>query len=351
MTAIVNTMIGKKLLQVLVLLPILSACAAAPIPAGSPDSGSLQVIPSTTPLPAIINTTEPAAVSPGVTPAPTSTPTDTAEPLAGGAFSLPTETPYPVNGTFVIGQSWEGRPIEVVQFGSGDHAVVLIGGIHGGYEINTVELSNLLIGHFQQRPDDVLPNIRLMIIPNANPDGVVRGTGIEARFNARGVDLNRNWGCEWEATAVVQDLEVNPGSRIFSEPETQVLRQFFLSMMPDVVLFYHSAAGGVFLGECMEAPAPRWLGDLLEESTGYPHYESFDYYHVTGDASNWLVEQGIPAAVIELYSRDLPEFEANLRGVLAIQCHYVQLDLDEGRFIEGQAAAYERLCGPFGADS
>ncbi len=58
-----------------------------------------------------------------------------------------------------------------------DMRIALIGGIHGGYEFNTVLLSQLLIDHFDHNPFDVLPGVSLIIIPMANPDGVTRGGG------------------------------------------------------------------------------------------------------------------------------------------------------------------------------
>src|SRR6056297_3007703 len=48
----------------------------------------------------------------------------------------------------VIGRSVEGRPIEVYRFGSGENSIVLYGGIHGGYEWNTVALARQLIEYF-----------------------------------------------------------------------------------------------------------------------------------------------------------------------------------------------------------
>jgi hypothetical protein len=181
----------------------------------------------------------------------------------------------------------------------------------------------------------------LVIIPAANPDGLVRGSGIEGRFNARGIDLNRNWGCEWSPSAVLRDIEVNPGPRLFSEPESLALRFFFIAEEPDAVIFYHSAAGGVFLGQCGEEPPAHWLGELLEESTGYPHL-SFDYYEVSGDASNWLAERGTPAAIIETYTKEESDFEINLAGVIALQCHFAQ-DSNSEVFSE-TAEAIHRLC-------
>jgi hypothetical protein len=298
-------------LIVLVCLLALAACGNAPDPPDliQPTQGFAFEMADVTP-----------SSMPTIVPLPTETPlplTATIMPT----LVMPTLTPYPDDDHFSIGESVEGSPIWVWQFGDGPKTIVLVGGIHGGFEANTVVLSEMLVGHLRANPDDVLPGIRLVIIPAANPDGLLRGSDIEGRFNAHGVDLNRNWGCEWSKTATLHDMEVNPGPRPFSEPETLALRSYFLSEEPDAVLFYHSAAGGVFVGDCGGDLEADWLGELIEASTGYT-FSTFDYYEVSGDAADWLAERGIPAAIIELSTHEEPEFERNLQGVMALQCHF-----------------------------
>ena len=91
------------------------------------------------------------------------------------------------------------------------------------------------------------------IIPAANPDGQFLITGhngrfaaadiptdtdtIPGRFNANGVDLNRNWDCAWRETAVWRDEPISGGTRPFSEPESQNLRDFLLAQQPVLVVF------------------------------------------------------------------------------------------------------------------
>ncbi len=255
---------------------------------------------------------------PTETPSPAPSPTETTFPT----LILPTATPYPDTPQFSIGQSWEGRDIWAWQFGGGPTNIVLVGAIHGGAEANTARLADLLVSHFRQKPDQILPGIHLFIVPTANPDGLARGRSLTGRLNAHQVDLNRNWGCEWADTAYVRKTPVSPGLRPFSEVETLALRTFFLTVSPDAVLFYHSASGGIFMGQCGDsAPGVDWLGPLLDNATGYP-VRKFTAYEVSGDASNWLAERGIPSAVVELFSDDRPELDRNLAGVMALQCHF-----------------------------
>jgi hypothetical protein len=255
---------------------------------------------------------------------------------------VPTATPYPDTPQFSIGRSWEERDVWAWQFGGGPHIIVLVGGMHGGSEANTTRLADLLVSHFQQNPDQVLPGIHLVIIPTANPDGLSRGSSLAGRLNARQVDLNRNWGCEWADTATFHNTPVSPGSRPFSEPETLALRAFFLTVSPDAVLFYHSSAGGIFMGECGGSePGSDWMGPLLEAATGY-RVRKFTAYAVSGDASNWLAERGIPSAVVELFSANQPDFNRNLAGVMALQCHYALPDITDPQLAE----ELQQICKP-----
>jgi hypothetical protein len=261
-----------------------------------------------------------ATLLPTIVLPPTHTP-QPAGPTATPTLIVPTLTPYPDDERFSIGRTWEDRDIWAWQVGEGPETIVLVGGIHGGFEGNTVVLVEQLVDHFREVPEAVLPGVRLVLIPVANPDGLARGSEIEGRFNARGVDLNRNWGCEWSDSAFLRDIPVDPGPRPFSERESLDLRAYFIAKPPAAVVFYHSAAGGIFVGSCRDEPGADWLGDLLAAATGYPH-QDFSYYEVSGDASNWLAERGIPAVIVELYTRDEPEFARNLEGVMALQCHF-----------------------------
>jgi predicted deacylase len=223
--------------------------------------------------------------------------------------------------SFVFGQSVFGRNLTAQRLGSGEKIMMLIGGIHGGWESNTVELMQELIAHFQTTPSDLLPGMSLLIIPMLNPDGVSRGRTLEGRFNDHGVDLNRNWDCGWKPVAYFQNREVDPGDRAFSEPETQALSGLISQVRPAVVLFYHSAADGVFAGNCNGTDAgSEAMAAVLGEATGYSYGAAFSSYPVTGTAPSWVAGQGIPSADVELATWRTSEFERNLRGVMALQC-------------------------------
>jgi len=49
---------------------------------------------------------------------------------------------------FEIGRSAGGLPIEAYRFGRGPIRLILVGGIHGGYEWNTILLAYAVIDHY-----------------------------------------------------------------------------------------------------------------------------------------------------------------------------------------------------------
>ncbi len=231
-----------------------------------------------------------------------------------------TTTGTPLPSSFVVGYSAGARPIVAQTFGTGGQVLMLVGGIHGGWEANTVNLIQELVGYFAIRPEEILPEITLLFIASANPDGLLQGHEISGRFNDNSVDLNRNWGCEWSSEAEWREGPVNPGERAFSEPESQALAALIQQVRPATVLFYHSAADGIFEGNCDNTTHSLAMAAVLGDATGYSYGQPFSAYTVTGTASNWVDGQGIPSADVELTRWQETEFTRNLRGVMALQC-------------------------------
>lgn len=262
---------------------------------------------------------------------PTAPPPATVEPELLTQVALPLATTTLPGDTTLIGRSAGGRGILARRFGSGGRLLVIVGGIHGGWEANTVTLVNMLIAHYAQNPQDVPSGVALALIPIANPDGLPYGREAQGRFNDHGVDLNRNWGCGWQEDAVWRSSRVNAGPYAFSEPETSALADFIQAARPYAVLFYHSAAGGVFSGSCAESPVGTdgaatsdRLAAIYGESAGYQYGTEFDAYPVTGTAPSWIVGLGIASADVELQTWTDPEFDRNLRALSALMTWMAQ---------------------------
>lgn len=265
----------------------------------------------------------------------------------GQALRIPLEAATPAfvstrdYGYAIIGFSVEGRAIEVFSFGDGATDVVLVGGIHGGYEWNTVLLAYQMIDYFNGNREAIPAAVTVHIVPVANPDGLYQVTGRDgrfsadligdaprsARFNGRGVDLNRNWSCAWSPSARWGSAAVNPGSGPFSEPETRALRDYFITLSPRSVIFWHSAFGLVAPGQCGGEVGGAALAQVYGEAAGYPA-GAFTAYTLSGTASDWLSEQGVPAAAVELTTHESTEFGRNLAGVLATLALFAEEEVE-----------------------
>ena len=240
----------------------------------------------------------------------------------------------------VIGTSVEGRKIETFSYGTGDIQLLFVGGIHGGYEWNSVLLAYELMDYLEANPAVVPDGMRVTVIPSLNPDGVYAVTGVEGRFtqgdiaaetahgrfNANDVDLNRNFDCKWQPESTWRSQPVSAGTAVFSEPEARALRFFVTTEHPDAVVFWHSQANAVYASECEEGVLPRTLElmNTYAQAAGYRSVPAFDAYPVTGDAEGWLASIGIPAITVELATHEDVEWEKNLRGVQAVLDAYAK---------------------------
>ncbi len=265
----------------------------------------------------------PASVEPSVPPSPTlvpptrsvALPTPTPKPKQ----SLPSPTPQ-FHERRLLGYSQEGRPIVAHRFGWGEAKVALVGNIHGGAEENTYRLMLEVVAHYQENFAEVPAEVTLWVIPTINPDGLANGT----RFNARGVDLNRNAdtdqdGCsenDWSPDTFDSEEHIpgGGGKHPFSEVETRILRHFLVDVQ--AVISYHSQAGLVVAGGCGEGPS-RQLAHLLAEATGYEEAESMGY-PVTGSITDYLTFRGMAAVAVELTNKIDTELERNLKGIQAV---------------------------------
>ncbi|MBP6888596.1 MAG: hypothetical protein KBC21_02720 [Candidatus Pacebacteria bacterium] len=237
----------------------------------------------------------------------------------------------------IVGTSIEGRDIEVYSFGNGSKHLFFIGGIHGGYEWNTVLLAYTFIDYLTQHPEFIPDSLTIDVIPSANPDAVHKVTRKEGRFtaddvskdktvlasgrfNANGVDLNRNFDCKWQPKSTWRSKIVSAGSAAFSEPEAQAIKNFITETHPLVVVLWHSQSNAVYASQCKNGILPETLRimNIYSQASGYKAITTFDAYETTGAADDWLASIGIPAITVELKSHETIEWEENFAGSKAL---------------------------------
>jgi len=256
-----------------------------------------------------------------ITPSPTVKPSKTALPTAQPtATSTLTETPTPSpqsNRMFIIGFSVGGRPLEVYQFGSGPSERLIVAGIHGGNEWNTISLADALIAHLQTHPEIIPGDVTLYILRDLNPDGEARGHDAGGRTNDHGVDLNRNWPANWQAEWEDENCwtlrPVSAGKYAVSEPETKALQLFFQHHEIAALISYHSAALGIFPGGLPPDKNSVRLAKAVAAVSAYPYPPIDTGCQYTGALVDWASQHGIAALDIELTNHTDTDFDMNLR--------------------------------------
>lgn len=169
--------------------------------------------------------------------------------------------------------------------------VLVLGGIHGD-ELASVSLVFDWLARAVAAP---APNIQWRMVPLVNPDGLMQQR--PTRFNARGVDLNRNFPTsDWAADAQTywvkrtgKDPRRYPGPVAMSEPETRWVQQQVEQFQPDLIVSVHAPYGVLdFDGP---PPPPDKLGSLYLDQVGiYP-----------GSLGNYAgVTRRVPVVTLEL---------------------------------------------------
>lgn len=127
----------------------------------------------------------------------------------------------------IAGRSVENRPIMYLVLGQGPDTTFILSTIHGDEPAGT-PLVQRLAEYLQQNPD-LLRGRTVVLLPVANPDGLAR----KSRFNANGVDLNRNF----EADNRVNIKEYGPVA--LSEPESRAIERIIQGYNPDRIVSIH----------------------------------------------------------------------------------------------------------------
>ena len=161
-----------------------------------------------------------------------------------------------------IGTSVQGR--ELVAEANFDLAgsirpanlTLIIGGLHGDEKATVALVATFreewVVTHEVRAP--------VMMIPLANPDGFVANS----RYNANGVDLNRNCDLNWDA-----DCPEPAGPHPWSEPESRAVRDFILAFEPAKVVSLHWALAEIDAdGPQSTGLARRMWNAMTEEDRG-----------------------------------------------------------------------------------
>jgi protein MpaA len=127
----------------------------------------------------------------------------------------------------IVGKSVQGRAIMCTVLGQGQDVTLILATIHGNEPAGT-PLVQRLEDYLQSKPS-ILAGRKVVIMPVANPDGMANNT----RYNARGVDLNRNFAAgNWHNS-------VQNGHSPLSEPEAVAIASVIKQYSPDRIISLH----------------------------------------------------------------------------------------------------------------
>jgi hypothetical protein len=205
-----------------------------------------------------------------------------------------------------------GRPIIAKNIGDGCRKYLFIG-THHGDEPQGGRVLELFYDYLVDHPEAVPEDAEVWVVPYLNPDGLAVGT----RWNARGVNLNRNyltndWGSydvtsasslELSGIVPISDMSVivtgtpftfnYPGSKPFSEPETTAVANLCVHTSFRAMISIHDAEGCVYWGQ-----TGADLAYLFSNWTGLPVAGGLS---ISGDATRWFGQTtGGAATTIEM---------------------------------------------------
>jgi len=219
-------------------------------------------------------------------------------------------TNYPnIANLYNLGESVLGRTIWGLKITDNpdieeNEPEVRICGAHHGNEYMSVELplmlAWLLVQNYTIDPyiTDLIDNREIWIIPLVNPDGREAGS----RYNANGVDLNRDYGFMW-----------GQYSQPFSQPETQVMRENALDNNFILSLSFHCSGDIVnYVWNYKGQPVPDnavvvSLSEQYGSHNGYWVVEGYDWYQTRGDTNDFSYGcRGDIDTTIEVQTSDIP---------------------------------------------
>lgn len=167
---------------------------------------------------------------------------------------------------FTIGSSVEGRDLvvhanfDLTSQPPPARVTLLLGGVHGDEPATTELLARFQTGFLS--PGRVAHP--LILWAEVNPDGALRGT----RYNARGVDLNRNCDFRWR----VQTGDDEPsGDAPWSEPESRALRDLILNLRPAKIVTLHWALAEFDADGPQSRPLLESMWAALDENDRLPY--------------------------------------------------------------------------------
>jgi len=127
----------------------------------------------------------------------------------------------------IVGTSVQRLPILSFVLGQGSDVTFILATIHGDEPAGTPLVRRL--GKYLQQQPHLMAGRTVVLLAVANPDGMAHNS----RFNANGVDLNRNF------PAANRVNNKQSGATALSEPEARLVKQLIEQYSPDRIVSIH----------------------------------------------------------------------------------------------------------------
>lgn len=218
---------------------------------------------------------------------------------------------------FQYGESVQGRDLVCwsIQQGEYTRTILLNFAIHGwedSYASDGVILKQLgetLVSYYSE--SDNLQGCRLLIIPSANPDGLLAGTTNNGfgRCNAAGIDLNRDFDANHKVNTDARYYTPYP----FSAIESSALRDLVLAAHPDIVIDFHGWQNFTLGSPDLAEVFSLYVGlnhkrELTASASGYFSYwaqlQGAEAMLVEFKDTNSVVPENVIQAIDKLVSND-----------------------------------------------
>ncbi len=187
---------------------------------------------------------------------------------------------YSVQGRMILGAKISDNP--ALEENEPEFRII---GCHHGNEYMSVEMALLMLEYLTDNYGSIpqithlVDDLEIWIIPMMNPDGRTAGS----RYNANGVDLNRDYGYMWKG--LTPDY--------FSQPETKVIREHGMKNNFSISLSFHTSGdivNHVWNYKDFPVADSAFVVDISEEYGSYNGYwvvEGYQWYVTNGDCNDW----------------------------------------------------------------
>ena len=190
-----------------------------------------------------------------------------------------------------VGESVQGRAIQLTSIGRGEEAVLIMGAFHGD-EWQSAYVAERLATYLAAT-GRVPPARKALVVPEVNPDGVAART----RGNVNGVDINRNFPTgNWRPAAGRSPRRHGP--KPASEPETRTVMALLERHRPVVIVSIHTMRRGRF---CVNYDGPaQALARAMADRCRYPVKHHIGYETPGSFGTYAGIEGRIPTITLEL---------------------------------------------------